>query len=57
MSVADPGFSIGGANLLGGGGTPTPNAATFRKICMSKRKNREPWGRVPGAPPGSDSGC
>ena len=32
--VADPGFPIGGANLVGG--VPTPEADTFRKICMSK---------------------
>ena len=44
--VADPGFPVGGA--------PTPEAATFRKICMSKRKNLDPWGaRASGDPPGS----
>ena len=34
LTVADPGFPIGGADLVGG--TPTPEAAMFRKICMSK---------------------
>ena len=42
-SVADPGFPVG---------APTPKAATFRKICMSKRKNLDPCGaRAGGAPP------
>ena len=27
---------------MGGGGSSTPDAATFRKICMSKRKNLDP---------------
>ena len=35
MSVADPGFPVGGGTDLIGG-APTPEAATFRKICMSK---------------------
>ena len=39
-SVADPGFPMGGAHLVGG--APTPETATFRKICMSKRKNLDP---------------
>ena len=39
-AVADPGFPVGGADLVGG--APTPEAATFRKICMSKRKNLDP---------------
>ena len=38
----------GGAHLVGG--APTPDAPTFRKICMSKRKNWVPGG-APGAPP------
>ena len=48
-SVADPGLPVGGAW--------TPEAATFRKICMSKRKNWVPWGGArrgsanAGAPP------
>ena len=41
----------GGADLVGG--APSPEAATFRKICMSKRKNLDPWGGMPAAPPGS----
>ena len=36
MSVADPGFPVGG------GGVWTPEAATFCQICMSKRKNWVP---------------
>ena len=28
----------------------TPEAVTFRKFCMSKRKNLDPWGRAPGTP-------
>ena len=34
--MADPGFHVGGAW--------TPEVGTFRKFCMSKRKNRDPWG-------------
>ena len=34
-AVADPEFPVGG-------GAPTPEAATFRKICMSKQKNLDP---------------
>ena len=45
IPVADPGFPVRGAW--------SPEAATFSKICMSKRKNWVPWGRTPGAPPGS----
>ena len=40
LSVADPGFPIGGG---GGaeplGGAPTSNVGTFRQKCMRKRKN------------------
>ena len=45
ITVADPGFPVGRA--------PTPEAAMFRKICMSKRKNQDPWvgGGAPAAPP------
>ena len=35
IPVADPGFTVGG-------GAPTPEAATFCKICMSKQKNLDP---------------
>ena len=35
--VADPGFPVGGVDLVVG--APTPEAVTFRKICMWKRKN------------------
>ena len=41
-TVADPGFPLGGAPTSWGGGVPTPEAATFRKICVSKRKNLDP---------------
>ena len=39
--VADPGFLVGGGGG-GGGGAWTPEAVTFRKFCMSKRKNLDP---------------
>ena len=42
-SVADPGFSRGG-------GAWTLEMVTFRKFCMSKRKNLDPWGRALGTP-------
>ena len=50
--VADPGFPVGGRGPRGGGAW-TPEAATFHKICMSKRKNWVPWGgaRARCAPP------
>ena len=46
LTVADPGFPVGGVDLVGG--APTPEAVTFRTFCMSKRKNLDPWGRAPG---------
>ena len=36
-TAADPGFPMGGHQPCRG--APTPEAATFRKFCMSKRKN------------------
>ena len=45
--VVDPGFPVGGRGPRRGAWTP--KAATFRKICMSKRKG--PLGGAPGAPP------
>ena len=48
FSATDPGFPVGGANLVGE--APTPEVATFRKICMSKQKNLDPWGCTGGAP-------
>ena len=39
-AVADPGLPIGEASLTGGR-APTPDVATFHKICMSKQKNRD----------------
>ena len=35
-------FPYGGVDLVGGGWTP--EAVMFRKFCMSKRKNWDPWG-------------
>ena len=41
FAVADPGFPVGGA-WTSYGGPWTPEAATFQKFCMSKRKNLDP---------------
>ena len=41
--MADPGFPVGVASTLYGG-LLTPEAVTFRKCCMSKWKNLDPWG-------------
>ena len=38
--MADPGFPVGGGTHLIGG-VPSADTTTFRKICMSKRKNRD----------------
>ena len=35
-SAADPGFPVGGVDLVRGEGALTPEAVTFRKFCMSK---------------------
>ena len=43
LSVADPGFPAGGAS--------TPKAVTFRKFCMLKRKDLDPYGGVRRARP------
>ena len=49
-AVADPAFPVGGVVL--GGGAWTSGLVTFRKFCMSKRKNLDPLGgRAPGTPP------
>ena len=51
-AVADPGFPVGGGTHLVGGATP--EVVTFRKLCMSTRKNLDPWGGVRiGSTPGS----
>ena len=50
-SVTDPGFPVGGRGPRWGGGPWTPDAVMFRKFCMSKRKNLDPWGGVPRARP------
>ena len=49
FAVADPGFPVGGRGLHRG--VWTPEAVTFQKLCMSKRKNWDPWGRAQGTPP------
>ena len=55
--MVDPGFPIGGGANLVGGGAPTPDAATFCKIFMSKRKNLDHWGGGRRRrPPGSANG-
>ena len=41
ISSGGSGFPVGGVDLVGGGAW-TPEAAMFRKICMSKRKNWVP---------------
>ena len=41
LSVADPGFPVGGGVDLVGGPW-TPEVAMFQKFCMSKRKNLDP---------------
>ena len=41
-SVADPGFPVGRRGPRRG--ACTPEAVMFRKSCMSKRKNLDPWG-------------
>ena len=44
----------GGSRISRRGGAWTPEAVTFQKFCMSKRKNLDPWGgRAPGMPPRS----
>ena len=50
ISVADPGFPVGGRGPRRGGAW-TPKAVTFQKFCMSKRKNLDPGGLAPGTPP------
>ena len=49
ISVADPGFPVGGHGPRRGAWTP--KAVTFRKFCMSKRKNLDPWGACAGHAP------
>ena len=44
LAVVDPGFPVGGRPPRGEGGVPTPEMVTFRKFCMSKRKNLDPPG-------------
>ena len=43
IACVDPVFSIGGGvDLVGVVGRLTPEAVTFRKFCISKRKNLDP---------------
>ena len=46
------GVGSSGGSRISRRGTWTPEAATFRKICMSKRKNQVPWGGG-----GAHAGC
>ena len=49
IAVGDPGFPVGGASTSKGWGTNS-RVVRFRKFCMSKQKNLDPWGgRAPGA--------
>ena len=48
-AVADPGFPVGGRGPRRGAWTP--EAVAFRKFCMSKRKNLDPWGACAGHAP------
>ena len=48
-SVADPGFPVGGRGPRRGAWTP--EAVMFRKFCMSKQKNLDPWGACTGHAP------
>ena len=41
IPVADPGFPVGGVDLVRG--ALTLKAVTFRKFCMSKQRNVDPW--------------
>ena len=40
VPVVDPGFPVLG--VPASWGVPTPNVATFHKICVSKQKNQDP---------------
>ena len=53
--MADPGFPVGGRGPRRGAWTP--EAVTFRKFCMSKRKNLDPWGGGQAGPIGSSLSC
>ena len=51
LLVEDPGFpEAERTSTLWG--APTPNTATFHKICMSNSKNWYPYGACAGVPPG-----
>ena len=52
LSVADPGFPVGGAMDLVGGGGMDPRGGYVSKILHVKTKESGPvGGRAPGAPP------
>ena len=40
LALADPGFPVGGVDLIGR--ASIPNAVMFQKFCMLKRKNLHP---------------
>ena len=41
-AVADPGFPVGGVDLVGAAWIP--EVVTIRKFCMSKQRNLDHWG-------------
>ena len=49
LRVADPGFPVGGVDLVAGAWTP--EVVTFRKFFMSKQKNLDVGGDVRRARP------
>ena len=51
LPVTAPGFPVEGGVDLVVGGVWTPEVVTFRKFCMSKRKNMDPWGVCAGHAP------
>ena len=57
ITVADPGFPVGGVDLVGGGAW-TPEVVTFQKFCTSKQENLDPcvcvWGGGGGLDPPMD---
>ena len=52
ISVAHPGFPVGGGVDLVGGDVDSRGSYVSRKFCMCKRKNLDRGGeRAPGTPP------
>ena len=58
-TTVNGGFRISRRGRRPRGGAYTPEAVTFRKFCMSKRKNLDPWGRgrAPDTPHKSANEC